>query len=203
MHTDRPVHAIVHHQHQHIAAILHRGGEFLPIHHEIAIACQRDDHLVGATQGGRNSGRRAIAHGTRRWCQLRPRPAIGPIAMPPAREIARTIAEDAIRRQRVAHRRDALAKVQLGFKGGRGVPRNPVLMRLSTFGQGRGRRGQGRCRLSKARHIRTDRKVCPIHAVELIGVRVNMDQRLARMIRGDQRIAISCRFAQSCANRQY
>ena len=50
MHPDRAVHAVVDHHDDDRQAVLNRGGEFLPVHEEVAVAGEADDRPPGVTR---------------------------------------------------------------------------------------------------------------------------------------------------------
>ena len=103
MHPDRAVSTIVDDDHQHIRAILDRRCQFLPVHQEIAVTRHRHDLAIGITNCRRNGSGDTIAHRACGRGQLAHWPAIAPIPMPPATEIASAIADESISGQSFAH----------------------------------------------------------------------------------------------------
>ena len=111
MQADGAEAAIVDYQNQQICVILDRGGQFLAVHHEVAIACDDDGDAVREAQGGGDRGGDAIAHGAGGRGELAGEGAICPVAVPPAGEIAGAVADDRVGGQLLLHCGNAKAEV--------------------------------------------------------------------------------------------
>ena len=77
-------------------AVLHGGGEFLPVHQEIAVAGEADDDAVGIQLLGGDRRRQAEAHRAAGRPELLLEPAKAQEAADPDREIAGAGGEDRV-----------------------------------------------------------------------------------------------------------
>lgn len=201
MHADRAVGAIVDDDHEQIAAVLDGRCEFLAVHQEIAVARQCHDHPAGAAERRGDRGGDAIAHRAGGRRELCAGAGIGPVAMPPAREVSGAVADDRVLGQRGAHCGDAGAEIHcdaLARLGGRpGVVR---IVRLEIV-RVRGAVYQ-RQRLGEFGHRGADREIGAVRHAQFGRIGVNVDQALTGVFRSDQRIAVGGRLAQSRADHQ-
>ena len=96
--------------------------------------------------------------------------------MPPAREVARTVADDRIGGERFAGKREAAREIERVAPGRRGGPFEPFAVRL-----GAGIEGDDfafvpeRGALGELAGIGADRQVGAVDAVELLRVRMDVD----------------------------
>ena len=115
-----------------------------------------------------------------------------PVAVPPAREIARAIADDGVGGEGVAHDLDARAEVELdrcsvsiGTRLGL-APLQPFAVRVAA---GRKAHQVGIAplggHLAKFAHVGADRQIGVIDAAKLVGVGVDVDKQLVGMVGGD------------------
>ena len=178
------------------------GGQFLPVHQEVAVT--RDAHhraVLEAKRGGDRGGQ-AVTHRAAGRRQLGRLCTIMPVTVPPAREIARAVADDGVHGKDVAHRLDARAKVQFHALARLGIaPFEPFAMRVLAGREAHqfGVVPVGR-HFAKFAHVGADREVGVVDAAEFVGVGVDVDQQLAGMVGGDELVAVGGRLAQSRTN---
>ena len=133
MHPDRAVAAVIDHDRQKIAAGLRRARQFLTVHQEIAIARHGDHGPLRKTLRRRDRRGHAIPHRAAGRRELAGIALVTPVAVPPAGEIARTIADDRVGGQRVAHELHAGREIErVGVARCRCGPLGPFLVRLCT-----------------------------------------------------------------------
>ena len=78
------------------SAVLHGGGELLPVHQEIAVAGEGDDDAIGIELLGGDRGRQAEAHRAAGRPELLLERAEAQEAVDPQREIAGAGREDRV-----------------------------------------------------------------------------------------------------------
>ena len=201
MHPDRAVGAVIDHHDDHVRAILRGGGEFLAVHHEIAVSRDSDHGAFGEAQSGSDGGRHAVTHRAAGRGELAGIGGIAPVAVPPPGKIARTVADDRIRRKRGAHGCDAGG--QINGRIGR-LRRRPVEPFRVSLGPGIER--DHRCIFPQRRtlgefiHRTAQREIGAIDPAQLLRVGVDVDQQLAGMLERRDLVTIGRRLPQPRAD---
>ena len=204
VHADRAVAAVVDEEHDRRRARLHRAAELLHRHLEVAVAGQADDAGLrpGELRGDRR--RQAVAHRAR----LRPEQAHAAgerqVLVAPGREVAGAVGQDRSGRQhrrQVAHHR---AHVELAGLRRRGEARLPGgVGGGEPGGPGRRRRRRdGRERRHQPVGMRLHRQVGGVHAVELVGRGVGVDQPRGHPRDAEERVAVAEDLAEDGADRE-
>src|SRR5215218_6188247 len=84
VHADRAVAGIVDDDDEQVRAVLGGGGEFLPVHQEVAVTGHADDRPVLEAKGRSDGRGKAIAHRAAGWRKLRRHRPVAPVTVPPA-----------------------------------------------------------------------------------------------------------------------
>src|SRR4051794_5374496 len=119
--------------------------------------------------------------------------------MPPAGEIAGAVANDRVVGELLAHRRDARAEVEFHALSRPGLrPFEPLLVRLLA---GREANEVGVAplvdHLRELAHVGADWQIGVIDAAELVWVRMDVNQRLTRMVGREERVAVGGRLTEA------
>ena len=203
VHADGAVASVVGDDHQQVGAVLRGGRQLLAVHQEVAVAGHADDRAVLEAERRSDRGGEAVAHRARGRRELGRLRAVTPVAVPPAREIAGAVADDGVRRELVAHRRDARAEVERDAfaRLAARVHSSHSWCACSPAGEA-DQVGVGPVvdHLGELAHVGADRQIGVIDPAELVGVGVDVDQRLAGMVGGDQSVAVGGRFAEPRAD---
>ena len=203
MHADGAVHAVVADHHDDRQPILHRDGEFLAAHQEIAVAIDRQHQPLRMQPLHRDRRRHAVTH------RRRSRRDVGHVfaeaveAVDPRGIIAGAVAQDRVRRHVVAQPDHDLAEIDVaGLRRGCGGPGEKIgVGGLGAVAPCRFRRDrQALQRRDKAVRRGVDRQMRPVHPADFLGAGMDVHQfRLRRRTR-KQRIALRRNFAEPPAD---
>ena len=205
VHPDGAVAAVIDHQEGEVAQALRGGGgDLLAVHQEIAVAAPGDDFAAGVQNCGRDACRDAIAHRTALRRELGAEAAIAVETVQPLREIPGAAGDDGVLGQRILQIADRMSEVEAA----RHLRR--LRERLVGGAHFRAVRGPGRVRdrLQRGerggefRHAGVDPEIGLIDLADLVDPRMRVDQKLARLGQGEERIALGDGLAELGAGHQ-
>jgi hypothetical protein len=139
-----------------------------------------------------DGGRQAVAHGAARRAELCPVAREPVEAVRPHREVARAVGEDRVVGQALTEKRHHFPQIDVA----RHRLMAQVLLPLGAGGRrpdgpaGRVDRLERRGRRRELRIAGVDRQVCLVHAAELLGAGVDVDERLQRARNPDERVSL-------------
>ena len=206
MHADGAVTAVVAHDHDNGQLVLRRGGEFLAIHQEVAVAVHGDHGPLRVEAFHRDRRGHAVPHRRRCGRDVGGKATEAVEAMDPGCVVAGAVTQDGVAGKVLAQPHHDGAEIDsAGLVGGRACPIEEVRMcdrRLLAPRNGP-RRLQHLRHFGKACRRRMDRKIRPVDAAKLLCTRMNVDEFRPRARNVEQRIALRRDFAEAAADQHH
>ena len=201
MHADGAVHAVVDDHKDDIQLALNGSGELLPVHLKTPVPIPRHHDTLRMGRLGRDRRRDSVSHRAVVRSELGPETAMAIEAMQPHRVVACAVGQNRVLRQALAQLRHHLPQIELTGHRPRLLPRQIVAVRLAGVCEpGRVRNGcHLRQRGCKCRHRRLYGERRLEHASELLAARVNVNERLRRLRRAEQRVAAGRHLTEALA----
>ena len=204
MHANRPVHAVVDDEDDHVEPVLDGRGQLGRAHHEVAVARDADGGPRRVEHLRRERRREPVAHRPRARGELRRKARELEVAVHPDREVAGAAGEHRIVGQPPAQERDHLAEVDAA--GQRTAHEARLVVGAGSFRPAAPARGiedaEPPQRGGELRQRRDDRQLRLVDAAELARVGMRVDERLARARRLQQRVAAGRHLAEPAAERE-